>query len=109
MHLEKLFYQNESGSTKVDAYFNDATIWMSQRSMAELYQTSPQNITLHIKNIYADGELDESSTCKNYLQVQNEGTRQVEREIKIYDPQCDQVELFYKTPPPTPPTPEVEL
>ena len=80
-----LIYQNESGSTKVDAYFNDATIWMSQRSMAELHQTSPQNITLHIKNIYADGELDESSTCKNYLQVQNEGTRQAEWEIKIYN------------------------
>lgn len=80
-----LIYQNESGNTKVDAYFNDATIWMSQRSIAELYQTTPQNITLHIKNVYADGELDESSTCKNYLQVQNEGTRQVEREIKIYN------------------------
>lgn len=80
-----LIYQNESGDTKVDAYFNDATIWMSQRSLAELYQTSTQNITLHIKNVYADGELNESSTCKNYLQVQSEGTRQVEREIKIYN------------------------
>lgn len=52
-----LFYQNEKGDTKVDAYFDDSTIWMSQRSIAELYQTTSQNITLHIKNIYEDNEL----------------------------------------------------
>ena len=66
-----LIYQTEKGDTKIDAYFNDETIWMSQKSIAELYQTTPQNITTHIKNIYGDGELDENSTCKNYLQVQN--------------------------------------
>lgn len=80
-----LIYKNEKGDTKVDAYFSDSTIWMSQKSIAELYQTSPQNITLHIKNIYSDGELDMVSTCKNYLQVQIEGSRQVQREIKIYN------------------------
>lgn len=80
-----LIYQNEKGDTKVDAYFNDATIWMTQRSIAELYQTSPQNITLHIKNIYEDGELEENSTCKNYLQVQKEGQRKVQREVRIYN------------------------
>ncbi len=80
-----LIYQNEKGDTKVDAYFNDSTIWMSQRSIAELYQTSSQNITLHIKNIYDDCELEENSTCKNYLQVQQEGRRQVQRDVKIYN------------------------
>ena len=80
-----LIYQNEKGDTKVDAYFDDSTIWMSQRSIAELYQTSPQNITLHIGNIYEDGELEENSTCKNYLQVQQEGQRQVQRAVKIYN------------------------
>lgn len=70
-----LIYQNEKGNTKIDAFFNDSTIWMSQRSIAELYKTSPQNITLHIKNIYEDEELEENSTCKNYLQVQQEGNR----------------------------------
>lgn len=80
-----LIYQNEKGDTRIDTYFNDDTIWMSQKSIAELYQTSPQNITLHIKNIYSDGELDCFSTCKNYLQVQTEGSRQVQREIKIYN------------------------
>ena len=79
-----LIYQNEKGDTKVDVFFAEDTIWMNQRSMAELYQTSPQNITLHIKNIYNDGELNAASTCKDYLQVQTEGTREVERARKYY-------------------------
>lgn len=58
-----LIYQNEKGDTKIDVYFEDDTIWMTQKNIAELYQTTPQNITLHIKNIYTDGELEESATC----------------------------------------------
>lgn len=80
-----LIYQNEKGDTKIDVYFEADTIWMTQRSMAELYQVTPQNITLHIKNIYEDGELDEGTTCKNYLQVQMEGGREVKRDTKFYD------------------------
>lgn len=80
-----LIYQNEKGDTRVDVYFTEESIWMTQKSIAELYQTSPQNITLHIKNIYKDKELEEAVTCKNYLQVQNEGGRQVHRKVKIYD------------------------
>ncbi len=52
--------------------------------MAELYKTTPQNITLHLKAIYTDGELDESATCKEYLQVQQEGVRPVSRARKYY-------------------------
>ena len=80
-----LIYQNEKGDTKIDVYFTEDTIWMTQRTMAELYQTSPQNITMHIKNIFEDGELDEGATCKDYLQVQNEGGREVRRERKFYN------------------------
>lgn len=80
-----LIYQNEKGDTKVDVYFSGESVWMTQKSIAELYQTSSQNITLHIKNIYRDGELQEAATCKNYLQVQKEGSRQVQREVKIYN------------------------
>src|SRR5699024_7023688 len=58
---------------------------MSQKAIAELYQTSPQNITLHIKNIYEEAELEEKSTCKYYLQVQNEGSREVKRNTKHYN------------------------
>ena len=80
-----LIYQSEKGDTKVDAYFSDDSIWMTQKSIAELYNTSPQNITLHIKNIYSEGELLEEATCKNYLQVQTEGARSVQRNVKIYN------------------------
>ena len=80
-----LIYQTEKGDTKVDAYFSDDSIWMTQKSIAELYNTSPQNITLHIKNIYSEGELLEEATCKNYLQVQTEGVRSVQRNVKIYN------------------------
>ena len=80
-----LIYQNEKGDTKVDVYFTEDTIWMTQRTMAELYQTTTQNITLHIKNIYKDGELDEEATCKDYLQVRNEGGRDVQRARKFYN------------------------
>lgn len=79
-----LIYQNEKGDTRIDVYFEADTIWMTQRSMAELYQVTPQNITLHIKNIYEDGELEESATCKNYLQVQTEGGRRDKRDTKFY-------------------------
>lgn len=80
-----LIYQTEKGDTRIDVYFEEDTIWMTQRSMAELYQTSPQNITQHIGHIYEDGELDEAATCKNYLQVQTEGDRQVQRMPKFYN------------------------
>lgn len=80
-----LIYQNEKGDTKVDVYFAEDTIWMTQRTMAELYQTTPQNITTHIRNIYEDHELDEEATCKDYLQVQLEGGREVHRARKFYN------------------------
>ena len=80
-----LIYQNEKGDTKVDVYFAEDTIWMTQRTMAELYQTTPQNITTHIKNIYEDHELTEEATCKDYLQVQLEGGREVHRARKFYN------------------------
>lgn len=80
-----LIYQNEKGDTKVDVYFTEDTIWMTQRTMAELYQTTPQNITSHIKNVYEDGELDSDSTCKDFLQVQTEGSREVQRTRKFYN------------------------
>ncbi|MBP9890309.1 MAG: virulence RhuM family protein [Planctomycetes bacterium] len=60
------------------------TVWLTQAAMAELYQTSPQNITLHIKSIYDDAELEESATCKDYLQVREEGSREVRRSLKHY-------------------------
>ncbi len=80
-----LIYQTENGKTKIDVRLEDETVWMTQKSIAELYQTTPQNITLHIKNIYLESELEESSTCKDYLQVRNEGNRTVQRNVRHYN------------------------
>lgn len=80
-----LIYQLEDGKTRIDVRLENETVWMTQKAIAELYQTTPQNITLHIKNIYEEVELDENSTCKNYLQVQTEGNRTVQRNSRHYN------------------------
>jgi hypothetical protein len=82
---EILIYQSESGDTKIDVYLEDGTVWLSQALIAELYQTTPQNIIMHTRNIYNDGELDEGATCKKSLQVQIEGKRTVRRSVKYYN------------------------
>ncbi|MCM1161883.1 MAG: virulence RhuM family protein [Roseburia sp.] len=82
---DMLIYQNEKGDTKIDVFFQENDVWMNQASIAKLYNTTPQNITIHIKKIYADGELEERATCKQYLQVQTEGTREIKRNKKYYN------------------------
>jgi hypothetical protein len=72
------------GALNLQVRLDGKTVWLTQAAMAELYQTTPQNITLHVKAIYDEAELDESATCKQYLQVRTEGTRQVERLLKHY-------------------------
>jgi hypothetical protein len=81
---EFLLYQTEDGETRIEVRLQDETVWMTQAAMAELYQTTPQNITTHLKAIYGEGELEEAATCKEYLQVQPEGLRTVSRERKFY-------------------------
>jgi len=82
---EILIYQSEGGDTKIDVFLEDDTVWLPQAAIAQLYQTTPQNIIMHTRNIYKDGELSESATCKQSLQVQIEGTRSVKRNIKYYN------------------------
>lgn len=65
--------------------FEDETVWATQKQIAEIFQTTPQNITLHLKKIYAIGEVEMISTCKEYLQVQTEGKRSVERKQTFYN------------------------
>ena len=81
---EFLLYQTEDGQTRIDVRLQDETVWMTQAAMAELYQTTPQNITLHLKAMYTEGELEDHATCKEYLQVQQEGARTVSRARKFY-------------------------
>ena len=82
---EILIYNLPDGSSNVEVLLNEEDIWMTQTALSQLFQTSTQNITMHIKNIYEEGELEESRTCKLDLQVQTEGNRTVKRNIKIYN------------------------
>ena len=72
---EIILYQTEDGRTRIQCRLEDETLWLTQAQMAELFETSPQNVTLHLKSIFAEGELVESATCKDYLQVRLEGGR----------------------------------
>ncbi|MBT3235093.1 MAG: virulence RhuM family protein [Bdellovibrionales bacterium] len=80
-----IIYNLEDGKTKINVKLENNTVWLSQAMLADLYQTSSQNITMHIKSIYEDGELEEISTCKDYLQVRHEAKREVERQVKHYN------------------------
>ena len=71
--------------TKLEVRVNEETVWLTQGQMAELFQTSPQNVTIHIRNIYDEGELQKNPTCKEYLQVKQEGSKIVRRRQKIYN------------------------
>ena len=78
-----LYQPNETVSLEVR--LDEDTVWLTQAQMAELFQTTPQNITLHIRNVYKEGELEILSTCKDFLQVQKEGNRIVKRVQKLYN------------------------
>ncbi|MEA5128318.1 MAG: RhuM family protein [Proteiniphilum sp.] len=80
-----VFYQTQDGRTNLDVKLEDETVWLTQAQMSELFQTTPQNITLHIGNIYKEAELEQISTCKDFLQVRQEGKRQVQRNVTHYN------------------------
>lgn len=85
---EIVFYQHDSGKPAMEVRMAGGTVWLTQAQMAELFQTTPQNITQHLKAIFAEGELTESATCKDDLQVRQEGTRQVKRNLRQYNLQA---------------------
>ena len=80
-----IIYQDENGVTKVSVRFSDEDIWLTQNQIAEIYDTTQQNISQHIDGIYKDGELDFEATNKKFLLVRFEGTRQVKRNIDHYN------------------------
>ncbi len=82
---EFLLYTTADGQSRVECRFENETIWLSQALIAELYETTPQNITLHLKALYKGEEIDEAATCKDYLQVRREGSREVSRTVKHYN------------------------
>src|SRR4030042_1804451 len=85
LNSELILYQTEGGKTKIEVRLQDETVWLTQKLMAELFQTTKQNISLHIQNIFDEGELMPEATVKEYLTVQTEGSRQVNRPVDFYN------------------------
>lgn len=83
--LQFVLYSIDQEDIKVKVAVKDETIWVTQRGMAELFGCTSDNISLHLKNIYADGELSENSTAEDFSVVQSEGARQVSRRIRFYN------------------------
>lgn len=82
---EVLLYSDESGKEYVSVVFKDETFWLTQKGMAELFDCSTDNISLHLKNIYADGELEQTATTEKISVVRTEGTREVSRTLDHYN------------------------
>ena len=80
-----LIYQDENEITKISVRFADEDLWLTQKQLAEIYDTTQQNISQHIDSIYRDNELDKAATNKKFLLVRNEGSRQVKRNIDHYN------------------------
>jgi len=82
---EILIYRTPKGNTKIDVQLKNETLWLNQKQIAELFQTTIPNVNMHVKNILQEGELDANSTIQNFLIVQKEGKRNVKRNIEHYN------------------------
>ena len=85
MNNNIIMYTSKDENVKVDVNLKNDDIWMSQNELAKLFDTTKNNISIHMKNIFESGELEESSTVKNFLTVQQEGTRNVKRMVIHYN------------------------
>ncbi|MDO5083372.1 MAG: cell filamentation protein Fic [Arachnia propionica] len=79
---ELLLHRRDDGTAALEVRLQDESLWLSQQQIAELFQTSRSNVVEHLRNIYAEGELEESATCRRFRQVRTEGSRQVTRDIR---------------------------
>ena len=84
-HGQFLVYRTADGRLNLDVRFEGETVWLTQNHMAELFQTTQQNISFHLQNIYDEGELQREATHKEYLLVRQEGTRSVQRKVDFYN------------------------
>lgn len=80
-----ILYKTEDGRTEIEVSLEGETVWLSQKQMAELFDCSVDNISLHLKNVYAEGELTEKATVEDFSIVQKEGNRAISRQIKAYN------------------------
>lgn len=92
-----VIYQTDDGTTKIDVKLEDETVWLSQQQMADLYDTTKQNISLHIKNIFDEEELDINSTVKEFLTVQKEGISSINGSTLFALTEDDEVTLVITT------------
>lgn len=82
---EVVLYHRDDGSPDIQVRLDGDTVWLSQQQIADLFGTTRANVTIHIRNVYDEGELLESATCKDFLQVRQEGSRRVGRNVRMYD------------------------
>ena len=86
---EIIIYQQDDGNIKIDVRLEDENIWLTNQLMADLFQTTKQNISLHISNIFKEAELRPEATVKEYLTVQKESNREVKRKLEYYNLEAD--------------------
>ncbi len=84
-NVELILYRSEDNKSELEVRIEDDTVWLTQAQMVDLFQSTKQNISLHINNIFKENELEQISTVKEYLTVQVEGKRKVKRKIQIYN------------------------
>ncbi len=84
-HSDLLLYRTDDGRDRIEVRLQDETVWLSQAAMANLFETTKQNISLHLRNIFDEGELEEEATVKEYLTVRQEGRREVQRSVAHYN------------------------
>ncbi len=82
---EILIYRTNKGNTKIDVQLQNETLWLNQKQIADLFQTTVPNVNMHIKNVLQEGELDKVSTIKDFLIVQKEGKRNIKRTVEHYN------------------------
>jgi hypothetical protein len=82
---EIIVYQSDDGQIKLEVRLEDETVWLTQQLIAELFQTTVPNISMHIRNIFDEGELMPEATIKKFLTVRREGSRDVRRELEFYN------------------------
>ncbi len=85
MANDVILYRTDDGESAIELHLDNGTVWLTQQELAELFQTSKQNISKHIKAIFEDGELSEEATVNYKLTVQNEGNKSVQRNVAYYN------------------------
>ena len=82
---EIVFFESRDGAVTLPVPVRDESVWLTRMQMADLFDVTPQNITIHLKKVYAAGELEREATSKDFLRVQTEGGRQITRSVNCYN------------------------